>query len=135
MECKQTGWEYFGWIYLAQARDRWQTTANAEMNLWVLWSAKNFFSSGSPVSFARTTYFLAVSFESNFQQNFPFEERAIVRMWSDWIYFSLETIQYFFIHRDINNAYPMTHSGGTTEHKNVCFVQETATQSNEQQRV
>jgi len=29
----------------------------------------------------------------------------------------------------------MTHSGGTTERKNVCFVQETATQSNEQQKV
>jgi len=29
----------------------------------------------------------------------------------------------------------MTHSGGTTERKNVCFVQETASQSNEQQKV
>ena len=68
MDYKQTGWKYVGWIYLAQARDRWQTTANAEMNLWVLWSAKNFVSSGSPVSFSKTSYFLAVSFESNFQQ-------------------------------------------------------------------
>lgn len=33
MDYKQTGWEYVGWVYWAQARDRWHTTANEEMNL------------------------------------------------------------------------------------------------------
>jgi len=133
MDYKQTGWEYVGWIYLAQARDRWQTTANAEMNLWVLWSAKNFFSSGSPVSFSRTTYFLAVSFESNFQQRCPLlraRDCANVK-WLNLFLFDNNTV--FFYSQKNNNAYPMTHSGGTTERKHVCFVQETATRSNEQQ--
>jgi len=88
MEYKQTGLEYVGWIYLAQARDRWQTTAKAEMNLWVLWSAKNFFSSGLPVSFSRTTYFLAVSFESNFQKRFSLL-RARDFAYVKWLNFSL----------------------------------------------
>jgi hypothetical protein len=33
VEYKQTEWEYVGWIYLAQARDQWQITTNAKMNL------------------------------------------------------------------------------------------------------
>jgi hypothetical protein len=70
-----------------------------------------------------------------FGKDFPFEEREIVRLWSGWTYFSLKTTLYFFYLQKNNTAYPVTHSGGTTERKNVCFVQETATQSNEQQRV
>lgn len=33
MDYKQTGWEDVGWIDMAQTGDRWQSIANAVMNL------------------------------------------------------------------------------------------------------
>jgi hypothetical protein len=107
MEYKQTGLEYVGWIYLAQARYGWQTTAKAEMNLWVLWSAKNFFNSGSPVSFSRTTYFLAVSFQSNFQQRFFLwraRDCAYVK-WLNLFLFENNTVFFIFIKHISNDPF------------------------------
>jgi hypothetical protein len=42
------------WIYLAQARDRWQALVSAVMNLRVSLSAANFLTSRRTVSFSTT---------------------------------------------------------------------------------
>jgi hypothetical protein len=126
MDYKQTRLEDVGWIYLAQWRNWWQTTANAVMNLWVLWSAKNLFSSGSPVRFSRVTYFLAISFESNFQQRFSLW-RARDYIYVKWLNFFLFDNNTVLLYSQQNkNVYPMPHSGGTTE-RNVCCMQQPAT--------
>jgi hypothetical protein len=101
MNYKQTRLEDVGWIYLAQSRDWWQTIADAVMDLWVLWSAKSLFSSGSPVRFSAATYFLAISFESNFQQRFSLC-RARDFTYVKWLnFFSFTTIRHFCAHSKI----------------------------------
>ena len=54
VDLREMGNGSMDWIKLAQDRDRWWALANAVMNLQVPQYARNFLTSGEPVSFSRT---------------------------------------------------------------------------------
>jgi hypothetical protein len=45
MSLLEIGWEYVGWIHVAQDKDQWRAVVNTLMNLGVVLKAENFLTS------------------------------------------------------------------------------------------